>query len=323
MKKKNLNNSESITFLKDLYAQKYLFLIILVLFTLSTIIFYNFNNKIKKAKTQVTISYPSMDMFIAIDSLHESIFSLSQNKDIEGLGVQNFSYKKFNYDFTSALANQNNLINYLNKQTNADYLKIFNEQSLDPKSYFIGKNFEVTKHPKDLRNNFSDLRNNFSFILSLNHPLNFNAKEFLKGYVNYHKEKTLSQYIKNSEKKISNLATSFSFFKNFQSLIHSQELQNTNCLLEVDECLESQKKYLEYFDSRDQITDMIKNKLVKGVKQFSNNFSYEPILEINTQNVNYSNRLITNLIVSSLLSFILFFAIILFKEFFKDLLKKS
>jgi hypothetical protein len=313
MKKKKLDNSESINFLKNLYAQKYLFLIILALFTLSSVFFTNNNQKIKEANTQVTINYPNMEMFMPIDAIPERLFSVSQYKDI---AIKNYSYKKFNFDFSSALTSQNNLINYLNKQINADYLKIFNEYSINPKFYFIGENFEVIQHPRDLRNNFS-------FILSMNHPLNFNAEEFLKDYVYYYKEKILSQYTKNAEDIISNLVTSFSFYKDVQSHLNSPKIQDSNCLLEVEGCLENQKKIIEYFDRKDQIAETLRNNLLKGVKQFSNNFSYEPILEIKTENISNSNNLIKNLIISSLLSFVLFFTIILFKEFFRDLLKKS
>ena len=77
MKKKKLDNSESINFLKYLYAQKYLFLIILALFTLSSVFFTNHNQKIKEANTQVTINYPNMEMFMPIDAIPERLFSVS------------------------------------------------------------------------------------------------------------------------------------------------------------------------------------------------------------------------------------------------------
>ena len=60
----------------------------------------NHNQKIKEANTQVTINYPNMEMFMPIDAIPERLFSVSQYKDI---AIQNYSYKKFNFDFSSAL----------------------------------------------------------------------------------------------------------------------------------------------------------------------------------------------------------------------------
>lgn len=309
------NNSNSIIFLKNLYKQKYLFLIILALFALSSV-FLTYLNKKKNvlAITEVTIIHPEMQMLATIDSLYARLFFFDQPKKED---MQNYSYKKFIFDFSSALASHNNLINYLNKQTNDDYLKILNEQSIDPETYFNQQNFRIIENPKDLTKNFS-------FILLMKHPWKFNAKEFLKDYVNTYKEKTISKFINRTEDNILNSLTSSSFFHKDASYFYIQKMQQTKCILEVTECLENLKKITEYLDRKDQIVDMFKNNLVKEVKQLSNNFLYEPILEIKTEEIRKnSNSLIVNLFVSLLLSIIFFFTIVLIKDFFKDLLKKS
>jgi hypothetical protein len=313
MKKKKSNNSEGNIILKHLFEQRYLFLTILITFTLSTVLFNYFNKDYKEnlieAKTQMIIKSPDTAMFLPFKLTLDKIL-INYNQPLVN------DSERYHFNFSVALSSQNNLIDYLNKEISADYLKILNEHSIDPKIYFVGNNFEITKHPRDLKNSHS-------FIISMKHPQNFNAIEFLREYVDYHRDRLISQYTKNLEDSISNALIAFPVnnFIQYSNLI--QAAKETNCLSEIEKCLENQKKAIEYFNNNQQIEETFNKILLTGVKQLSKNILYEPILEIKTENVKKYNNVIKNLILSSMFSFLLFLAIVLFKDFLRDVLKKS
>ena len=108
MKKKNSNNYESNIISKHFFEQRYLFLTILIISTLSTVLFNYFNKDYKEnlieAKTQMIIKSPDTGMFLPFELTLEKILSNYTQHFVTDSERYHFNYREFNFNFSVALS---------------------------------------------------------------------------------------------------------------------------------------------------------------------------------------------------------------------------
>ena len=320
--KKNL---DTINFLKLLLSE--IQLLILILFAAISLAVYISKTQvpmIKETNTKATISLPPLEIF-AIHNISHNIYFEKKVVSNEELN-ENYMKEKFKINLFSNLMSSKNLKNFLDIETNSIYIKFFEQNGLDIKNYFDQNKFEIISSP-------IDKRRKFIFIISMRHPLGLNELDFLQNYIEFTKDNLLEEHIVNSVNKLDRirelLQNNFDKNKNLNSLNKNNE-DNRIKLFKIllDEFTNNNENNI----SNDQILDYLTaadNKLITDKIEFLDSMKnqilitdYDPILEIKTIPYFEINLIYRNIAVSILISFIVFFSIIFFKQAYKDFLKK-
>lgn len=320
--KKNL---DTINFLKLLLSE--IQLLILILFAAISLAVYISKTQvpmIKETNTKATISLPPLEIF-AIHNISHNIYFEKKVVSNEELN-ENYMKEKFKINLFSNLMSSKNLKNFLDIETNSIYIKFFEQNGLDIKNYFDQNKFEIISSP-------IDKRRKFIFIISMRHPLGLNELDFLQNYIEFTKDNLLEEQIVNSVNRVDRirelLQNNFDKNKNLNSLNKNNE-DNRIKLFKIllDEFTNNNENNI----SNDQILDYLTaadNKLIIDKIEFLDSMKnqilitdYDPILEIKTIPYFEINLIYRNIAVSILISFIVFFSIIFFKQAYKDFLKK-
>jgi hypothetical protein len=286
MNNKNTNNTTEISLLKSIIEEKYLLVIILIIFSLLSIYLgFEEQKKLKETNTQAIVRAPYKDFFlIAEPLLNSEHFNDNINQDTLKKEILLSSIDKFNFDLSLNLSSVSNLNYFLNQKINSEYLQGLIKNGIKVEEYFKGENFKIMNIP-------NDNSGRFGFVLLIKHPLDFNAKDFLKDYIDFTFKKTVNEYIR------SKLSLAESIILNLQKNIKIKKNSSNSELLEKIIIVEEKKKEIA-------------------------NLTVEPFFEINTNLYIEKNNIKKNLVISLLLSFIVFFSILIFKQFYKNILEK-
>lgn len=319
--KKNLG---IIYFLKLLLSE--IQLLILILFAAISLAVYISKTQvpmIKETNTKATISLPPLEIFAIHNISHNIYFEkiVVSNRELDA----NYMQEKFKINLFSNLMSSKNLKNFLDIETNSIYIKFFEQNGLDIKNYFDQNKFEIISSP-------IDKGRKFIFIISMRHPLGLNELDFLQNYIEFTKDNLLEEHIVNSVNKLDRirelLQNNFDKNKNLNSLNKNNE-DNRIKLFKIllDEFTNNENnisndKILDYLTAADNKLIIDKIEFLDSMKNQILITDYDPILEIKTIPYFEINLIYRNIAVSILISFIVFFSIIFFKQAYKDFLKK-
>ncbi len=319
--KKNLG---IIYFLKLLLSE--IQLLILILFAAISLAVYISKTQvpmIKETNTKATISLPPLEIFAIHNISHNIYFEkiVVSNRELDANTMQ----EKFKINLFSNLMSSKNLKNFLDIETNSIYIKFFEQNGLDIKNYFDQNKFEIISSP-------IDKGRKFIFIISMRHPLGLNELDFLQNYIEFTKDNLLEEHIVNSVNKLDRirelLQNNFDKNKNLNSLNKNNE-DNRIKLFKIllDEFTNNENnisndKILDYLTAADNKLIIDKIEFLDSMKNQILITDYDPILEIKTIPYFEINLIYRNIAVSILISFIVFFSIIFFKQAYKDFLKK-
>jgi hypothetical protein len=128
-----------------------------------------------------------------------------------------------------------------------------------------------------------DPKEKYSIIISLTHPSELYVNNFLTEYINVIKKKTINEFLEAKLNQINKL-------KNFSQI--------------TNQTLNSEIKKLEYLEKN--LVD----------------FSFEAIGQISSVPLKDMPHLMRNILLSFIFSLLLFFLIIIFKQFYKKILNK-
>jgi LPS O-antigen subunit length determinant protein (WzzB/FepE family) len=128
-----------------------------------------------------------------------------------------------------------------------------------------------------------DPKEKYSTIISLTHPSELYVNNFLTEYINVIKKKTINEFLEAKLNEINKL-------KNFSQI--------------TNQTLNSEIKKLEYLE------------------KIWLDFSFEAIGQISSVPLKDTSHLMRNILLSFIFSLLLFFLIIIFKQFYKKILNK-
>lgn len=320
--KKNLINN---SFLKSAFREIHLLIIILlVAFSLSFYISKKQTPMIKETYSKATISLPQIEMF----SNYHISYNIFSNNELDPRLLR----QRFNIDFTTSLISSNNLEKFLDLETNYNYIQFFKQKGMDIKNYFNQNNFEISASP-------IDKGRQFIFIISMKHPVGLNDFSFLQNYIEFTKNIILNEYIKESLVSINRLIlllqNNLDKSKNYNAS-NENDVDNRIKLFkllvdefindEVDDTntnnLNSKSRILDYFTGLENKSIIGKIDFLNTMKKDISNIDYDPIIEIRTIEYYERNLFYRNFVLSILISFVVFFSIIIFKQAYKEFLRK-
>ena len=319
-------------FFKLIIGEIYLLVsIIIIAVSISIYISIKQSSKIKEFNSKATIILPSTELFfiaqIAQDSSYLSGSSLLLDVGAEALR------ERFNIKFTSNLMSLSNLQNFLDLEDSSDYDQLFKKKNLNMKNYFRQNKITIAASP-------IDKNRKFVFILNLKHPLGLEGESLLKSYINYTKDNILNDYVKlrldAANRVITSLKNNLEINKKYKSMDEYAEDNAAEFYrifleqsLNKKDLSTSEAMLFNYLQSNNNLlsnlSDISINKKIEILEFNKKNigyFDYEPVLELTTVQYFENNQIHRNVVVVILISFVIFFSVIFFKQIYKDYLNK-
>ena len=314
--------------LKLIFKEIYLLVVILIVaISIAFFISKNQTPKIKETYSKAILFLPPIELF---STYHNILFdkNFTSGKDMNSA----LSQKRYNINFISTLVSLKNLNNFLDLETSINYSKFFKQIDLDVKNYFNQNNFEIVSSPLDKDKQFI-------FILSIKHPLGLEKSDFIQNYIKFTKNNLLNEQIELSKASINSISLYLQHNLQLNKKINIQLNKKINI---NDENSKNSRRFKvlkllvdEFYNENEGVSDTL-NYLVRledeeinkkilflnGVKEKINQIDYNPIQEIRTIPYIEINFIYRNIILSIIISFVSFFSILIFKELYKDYLKK-
>ncbi|WP_440675416.1 hypothetical protein [Candidatus Pelagibacter sp. HIMB1593] len=310
MKNKKINSEIESSLIYLIFKEKYLLIFILALSISFTILFnHKQSSKMQEINTSVFVELPTSghELFYLTNSLLGPSVNDSTNDGFK------YYRNKLSYDLISI----ENLINFLNLEKNLKYLKIFNKNNLDARSYLAGK-FEA-----EIDSKFDA---DFLVTFFLTHPVDFDVTNFLKDYIQYISFKTKSEFI-NSKLKLSNeileiLNRKYEIKKEIEnnSKNKNQSEKDLKILNLVDKYNNNYYSVSEIFSDLSLEDISLQIKLVNEINNKISKITFEPNFRFETELYHDQNNLIRNLLLSIIVGFVIFFSLLTFKQVFKKFL---
>jgi hypothetical protein len=314
MKLKNKNSDKEFSLLNVIAKEKYLLAFVLIVSILFTVtLHYKESSKFQEISTKAFIELPnsSNELFLLSNELTNSYGNKSFNND----------FKYFKNKFSYKLSSLDNLLDFLSQEKNLKHLKNFSKNNLNP-DQFLKINYTVSKDP--------EFDADFLITILMIHPKDFDAKFFLNDYFKFVNSETMSEFI-NSKLKLSyNILEILYKKEEIRKDIENNKMKKLEIeTLDDNEILnlfnlykgvlsKSDVSLFSLDASLDEINMHIS--LVKKLTDSIRKISFEPNFEIQSDLYLRQNYLIRNLALSFLISFVIFFSIISFKQVFKKLL---
>ena len=167
----------------------------------------------------------------------------------------------------------------------------------------------------------------------MKHPLDLDGEDFLKSYIEFTKNNILNDYVNLRVDAVNRVIL---LLKN--NLEITQKLDSMDKYAEdnrikffqlfLDQIYNTENEIgdkdilFNYLANLDQKSVTKKIEILEFIKKDISYFDYEPILEINTEQYLEKNFLYRNVVLSTLISFVVFFSIIFFKQIYRDLINK-
>lgn len=309
--KKKINGEAESSLIYLILKEKYLLIFILTIsISLTLILNYKQSSKLKEINTRVFIELPTNG--------HE-LFLITN--DLLGPNVNNYANDGFKYyrnKFFYDLISIDSLINFLNKEKNSKYLETFNKYNLDPRLYLARR----VKTETD-----SKFDSNFVITFLITHPVNFDISNFLKDYINDISYITKSNFI-DAKLEISNnileiLKKKYEIKKKIEnnSKNNNQIEKDIKILNLVDINNDNLNNVFSPFFSDislDRISMQIE--LVSNIADKISKITFEPNFRFESEIYSKKKSILRDLVLSILISFVIFFSILTFKQFFKKFL---
>ena len=325
---KNLHNN----FFKLILREINLLVLILILTFSVTIIFTIIqNNKIKETYSKATLIFPATEKF-SIAQIAQDNFYVKDNSIFFSVApVLVFSpetlRERFNVNFTSNLISIKNFQNFLDLEASSNYAQSLKQKKIDIEDYFDENNLEISNSPVDQRRKFV-------FVFSLKHPLDFDGIDFLKNYIEFTKNNILNDYIKLRLESINSVILLLKNNLEINQKIKLGDKFNNDIRIEFfklfldqiytnnDEINDSREVLFDYLVNLDDISIIKKIEILEFIKKNVSNFEYEPISEISTEEYFEINLILRSILLGTLVSFVIFFSVIFFKQIYKNFLNK-
>lgn len=318
-------------YLKLLFSE--IQLLILILFAAISIAVYISKSQvpmIKETYTKATVSLPPLEIFASSQISHNIYFDkiFVSNKGLDSKVMK----EEFKVDLILNLMSFKNLKNFLNIETSSIYIKFFEQNGLDIENYFE-QSFEIIPYPIEIISSPIDKKRQFIFIVSMRHPLGLDELGFLQNYIEFTNDNLLEEHIANSASTINGIIEQLQ--KNFDKnkILNSLNEINEDNKIKLFKILSdeffnntenniTEDKILDFLTVEDNQLIIKKIEYLDYMKKKTLITDYELILEIKTIPYFEINLIYRNIAVSFLISFIVFFSIIIFKQTYKDFFKK-
>jgi hypothetical protein len=216
------------------------------------------------------------------------------------------------------------LNNFLNQPNNSKYLQVLKKNKLEVRNYFKNGNFVIIKNDNLFVNN------SLVKIFVMSYPSDFNFTDFFRDYMSFTSANTAKEFINqklnHSNNNLILLEKVYDLNKKFNKLNETDKLSETQSFSKSFEEQSFFSKNLKYEGdiliylhmSNTEVAKRIE--FIKEANKIISNFNFQPSYEISEAEIFNNLSYKKNIFISLILSFITFFFIVIFKEFFKKYL---